>query len=409
MRQQLLDQVRRAVDALFSSASAAARAASSGARSTSSTCSFSAASGVRSSCAASAVKRRCAFSASSRRASSALRLPASGRSSSRQSGFGQRRHRVGLALGHGARHRLERAQAAADGIPDEHAEKRNQRGQRQQRAQRRLRGDLAPLVQRVRDLQRVAAFDVRVDAPRAAVAHDVAVPFRRRHGQAGAGTRPVDEHAVAVPDLRDDFGHARGAPAVAGPTSSAAGRAAGRRCGSNTRAASAAGRRVRRSRAGCRSRSPTRRQHGDRGQAEQQPHQQRPADRRHAAPRRPTSALANQMSPRRGSSGWLRRRASCAGCGRALRRCCFPLPRPSRTAAPPAAPWTAPCPAVPATRPAARIRAPTRRRAPRAGHRARSRDRARGPPLRSTLSSRAISRRSSARIRAASSSRLKTA
>ena len=37
-----------------------------------------------------------------------------------------------------------------------------------------LRGDLAPLVERVRDLQRVAAVDVRVDAPRAAVLHDVA-------------------------------------------------------------------------------------------------------------------------------------------------------------------------------------------------------------------------------------------
>ena len=42
-------------------------------------------------------------------------------------------------------------------------------GERQQRAQRGLRRDLLPLVHRVRDLQRVRACDVRVDAPLATV------------------------------------------------------------------------------------------------------------------------------------------------------------------------------------------------------------------------------------------------
>ena len=88
----------------------------------------------------------------------------------RQPVFRQRRHRVGPALRDRARHRVERPQPAADRVPDQHAEKRNQQRERQQRAQRRLRGDLAALVERVRDLQRVAAVDVRVDAPLAAVA-----------------------------------------------------------------------------------------------------------------------------------------------------------------------------------------------------------------------------------------------
>ena len=153
---------------------AAARAGASGARSASSTCSFSAASGVRSSCAASAVKRRCAASASSRRASSALRLPPAAAVPA-AGPFRQRRHRVGPPLGDRARHRIERPQAAADRIPDQHAEQRDQRGERQQRAQRRLRGDLAALVERMRDLQRVVAGDVRVDAPLAAVVRDVRI------------------------------------------------------------------------------------------------------------------------------------------------------------------------------------------------------------------------------------------
>jgi hypothetical protein len=79
-----------------------------------------------------------------------------------------------------------------------------------------LRGDLAPLVQRVRHLQRMPALDVRVDAPCVAVANDVAIAFRRRHGQACAGARVVDEDAVAVPDLGDDFRHA-GRAICAGP------------------------------------------------------------------------------------------------------------------------------------------------------------------------------------------------
>ena len=129
----------------------------------------------------------------------------------RQAGLRQRLHRVGLAPLHGMRHRLERAQPASHRIPDEDAEKRNQRGQRQQRAQRRLRGDFAALVQRMRDLQCMPALDVRVHAPRMTIPEDVAVPLGRGHGQAGPGARVIDEHAVAVPDLGDDLGHARSA------------------------------------------------------------------------------------------------------------------------------------------------------------------------------------------------------
>ena len=44
----------------------------------------------------------------------ALRLPASGCSSSGTRALGERRHRVGTALGDGARHRVERLQAATD-------------------------------------------------------------------------------------------------------------------------------------------------------------------------------------------------------------------------------------------------------------------------------------------------------
>ena len=54
-------------------------------------------------------------------------------------------------------------------------------------------------------------------------------------------------------------------------------------------------------------------------------------------------------SPRREPCGSRRHRACGAGCGRAPRSRCFPLPRPSRRGAPRAVPWTAPCPGVPAS------------------------------------------------------------
>ncbi len=126
----------------------------------------------------------------------------------RQRAFGERRQRIRPALGHGARHCVERLQAATDGVPDQHAEERDQCRQRQQRAQRGLRGDFAPLVQRMRDLQCVRAFDVRVDAPLAAIARDGRIAFGGGNRQARFRLRPVDQHAVAVPDLRDDLGHA---------------------------------------------------------------------------------------------------------------------------------------------------------------------------------------------------------
>ena len=93
---------------------------------------------------------------------------------------GERRHRVGPALGHGARHPVERGQGHADDVPDERAQHGNERCERQERAQCHFRRDLLPLVHRMRDLQRVRAFDVRVDAPIAAVELRVRVAFRRR-------------------------------------------------------------------------------------------------------------------------------------------------------------------------------------------------------------------------------------
>ena len=74
---------------------------------------------------------------------------------------------------------------------------------------------------------------------------------------------------------------------------------------------------------------------------EQQPHEKRAPDRRHAR--------ARSRSPRRGSCESRRRRACGADCGRALRRHCFPPRRPSRRDAPRAAPSKAPSPAAPAS------------------------------------------------------------
>ena len=74
---------------------------------------------------------------------------------------------------------------------------------------------LAPLVERVRNLHGMAAAYVRVDAPEAPVLHNIGVALGDRDRQPGTRLRPVDEHAVAIPDLRDDFGHAPHAPPLA--------------------------------------------------------------------------------------------------------------------------------------------------------------------------------------------------
>ena len=207
--------------------------------------------------------------------------------------------------------------------------------QRKERAQRGLGGDLAALVERMRDLQRVIAVDMRIDAPRVPVLHDVGVAFRDRDGQSGARLRPVDEHAVAVPDLGDDLGHARRAPAVA---------------------------RRRRRRAPAQQVLDARRVRellqlqveelsdfapgfdirGERGQRRHGPEAQQAAGREASAGS--TSCAARSRSPRRESCESRRRRASGAGCGRALRWHCFRLRHPIRRAAPRAAPWKAPSP-----------------------------------------------------------------
>jgi hypothetical protein len=143
-----------------------------------------------------------------------LRLAASG-CVQRQRILLHGRHCVGPAHRDRARQRIERTQSAADREPDQDTQQRNQQGQRKERTQRGLGGDLAALVERMRDLQRMVAVDMRIDAPRVPVLHDVGIAFRDRNGQSGARLRPVDENAVAIPDLGDDLGHARCAPAVA--------------------------------------------------------------------------------------------------------------------------------------------------------------------------------------------------
>ena len=67
---------------------------------------------------------------------------------------------------------------------------------------------LIALVLRLRDLQRVRALHERVHAPVAVVPVHGRIAGRRRHRQPGPRLRPVDEHAVAIPDLRDELGDA---------------------------------------------------------------------------------------------------------------------------------------------------------------------------------------------------------
>src|SRR5207342_277894 len=62
----------------------------------------------------------------------------------------------------------------------------------------------------------VVAGDVRVDAPDAPVVHDIGIALGDGDGQPGTGLRPVHEHAVAIPDLRDDLGHASDAAPLPG-------------------------------------------------------------------------------------------------------------------------------------------------------------------------------------------------
>ena len=182
-------------------ARAASRSASAPARRSSSSCSFRAVSGERSSCAASATNARCASSDWRSRSSSALSECASGASSSGRPPVGERRQRLGIAGAQLAGEAGERRQVLRRQPPDHERGERRHQEQRQDAAPGGVRRQALADLDRLGDLDHALAGGDAVGAPGAALDLQRRQAEQRPRRQRRMRPRGVDAAAVDGPDL----------------------------------------------------------------------------------------------------------------------------------------------------------------------------------------------------------------